>query len=112
MLPPSFQTDITTMATGSLPLPAQLVRRSGELVSTEQVSPMVTASSCDTDMSLQALSATPVLALYFSAHWCPPCRQFTPLLARAHAQAKQAGMADKARLKIIHNLYSIDLMLK
>ena len=60
---------------------------------------MVTASPCDTDpMSLQALSATPVLALYFSAHWCPPCRQFTPLLARAHAQAKQAGMADKARL--------------
>ena len=59
---------------------------------------MVTASSCDTDMSLQALSASPVLALYFSAHWCPPCRQFTPLLARAHAQAKQAGMADKARL--------------
>ena len=47
---------------------------------------------------LQVLAHTPVLALYFSAHWCPPCRQFTPLLARAHAQAKQAGMADKERL--------------
>ena len=49
MLPPYFQTDITTMATGSLSLPAQLVRRSGELVSTEQVRVSLMASpSCDT----------------------------------------------------------------
>ena len=34
----SHISDITIMASGSLPLPAQLVRRSGELVSTEQVS--------------------------------------------------------------------------
>ena len=105
MLPPSFQTDITTMATGSLPLPAQLVRRSGQLVSTEQVRVSLMASpSCDTDHSLQVLTDSPVLALYFSAHWCPPCRQFTPLLARAHAQAKQAGLADKARLNNPQNM--------
>jgi nucleoredoxin len=27
------------------------------------------------------------LGLYFSAHWCPPCRQFTPILKEAHQKA-------------------------
>lgn len=27
-----------------------------------------------------ALSGKKVVGVYFSAHWCPPCRQFTPML--------------------------------
>ena len=32
-----------------------------------------------------ALSA-PVIALYFSAHWCSPCRAFTPLLSKYYKE--------------------------
>lgn len=28
-----------------------------------------------------------VLILYFSAHWCPPCRAFTPLFGEAYTKA-------------------------
>ena len=30
------------------------------------------------------------VALYFSAHWCPPCRRFTPELVAAHKEIKAA----------------------
>ena len=32
-----------------------------------------------------------VIGVYFSASWCGPCRQFTPMLAQIYAQAVQAG---------------------
>merc|ERR1712093_374199 len=30
----------------------------------------------------EALSGKKAIALYFSAHWCPPCRGFTPQFAK------------------------------
>ncbi|KAF4663920.1 hypothetical protein FOL47_005495 [Perkinsus chesapeaki] len=34
------------------------------------------------------------LGLYFSAHWCPPCKKFTPLLAKWYNE-NHAKLADK-----------------
>ena len=31
------------------------------------------------------------IAIYFSAHWCPPCRMFTPRLVKAYREMKEAG---------------------
>ena len=32
-----------------------------------------------------------VLGLYFSAHWCPPCRAFTPQLAQWYQKVKESS---------------------
>lgn len=29
----------------------------------------------------EALDNVEIICYYFSAHWCPPCRMFTPILA-------------------------------
>merc|ERR1712194_591443 len=29
--------------------------------------------------------------IYFSAHWCPPCRGFTPVLSEAYTASAKAG---------------------
>ncbi|XP_041349713.1 nucleoredoxin-like [Gigantopelta aegis] len=32
-----------------------------------------------------------IVGLYFSAHWCPPCRHFTPELCRTYEKLKEEG---------------------
>ena len=38
-----------------------------------------------------------VIALYFTAHWCPPCRAFTPLLIKFFNDVNERGK----RLEVI-----------
>lgn len=44
--------------------------------------------------SSEALQGKKHVMLYFSAHWCPPCRKFTPLLAAAYAAHKDYLASD------------------
>ena len=37
----------------------------------------------------KALSRARVVGIYFSAHWCPPCRSFTPVLAQCYEAVKE-----------------------
>jgi nucleoredoxin len=40
---------------------------------------------------LSSLQGKSVVGLYFSAHWCPPCKGFTPQLAKKYEEIKAAG---------------------
>jgi len=39
----------------------------------------------------KAFEDVDIVGLYFSAHWCPPCRQFTPLLSERYTKLREAG---------------------
>ncbi len=43
------------------------------------------------DVGLDAIEDKELLAIYFSAEWCPPCRAFTPMLVEATETLKEAG---------------------
>ncbi|KAH9523263.1 hypothetical protein Btru_066226 [Bulinus truncatus] len=49
----------------------------------------VTSKSGEVDVA--SLSENDVVGLYFSAHWCPPCRGFTPELANYYQKLRSAG---------------------
>ncbi len=38
----------------------------------------------------KSLAAKKVIGIYFSAHWCPPCRAFTPQLAEFYNKHKES----------------------
>jgi nucleoredoxin len=41
--------------------------------------------------STESLLNGKIVALYFSAHWCPPCRKFTPLFADVYSNLVKDG---------------------
>ena len=43
------------------------------------------------DVPVSVLDSAPAVAIYFSAHWCPPCRQFTPVLADWYEEVNESG---------------------
>jgi len=40
---------------------------------------------------IEAAPSAKVTAFYFSAHWCPPCKTFTPKLVSFYSELKQDG---------------------
>lgn len=49
------------------------------------------APSGGEDVAVASLWGTKKLGFYFSAHWCPPCKAFTPKLVDACRALRQAG---------------------
>jgi len=45
----------------------------------------------DTKVGKEAIAGK-TLGIYFSAHWCPPCRGFTPKLAQHYKTYKERGL--------------------
>lgn len=43
------------------------------------------------DVATSEATSKDLIGFYFSAHWCPPCRAFTPLLAECYEQWKKDG---------------------
>jgi len=39
----------------------------------------------------ETLANKKIIGIYFSAHWCPPCRAFTPKLVKFHNKLTKAG---------------------
>ncbi|KAF0695902.1 Aste57867_13316 [Aphanomyces stellatus] len=44
----------------------------------------------------EVLAGKKYVGIYFSAHWCPPCRRFTPLLAESYQQFIDDDLKDLA----------------
>jgi nucleoredoxin len=53
----------------------------------------------DQTIAVPQLPSDGALGIYFSAHWCPPCRMFTPELATFYKKFKQSEAG--SRLEIV-----------
>jgi len=57
-----------------------------QLLDTELAAPSTGGATHFTDLEGK------VVGLYFSAHWCPPCRGYTPQLCKKYEELKAAGL--------------------
>ncbi|XP_072013932.1 tryparedoxin-like [Amphiura filiformis] len=55
----------------------------------------------DGEVQVSSLRKEGVLGLYFSAHWCPPCRRFTPQLAEWYGKFKKTSNGDKFEIVFV-----------
>eukprot|EP00928_Gymnodinium_smaydae_P013846 TRINITY_DN15025_c0_g1_i1.p1 TRINITY_DN15025_c0_g1~~TRINITY_DN15025_c0_g1_i1.p1 ORF type:complete len:452 (-),score=100.95 TRINITY_DN15025_c0_g1_i1:177-1532(-) len=68
--------------------PKELLTAAEELLGKELLT-----SSGEKIETVKALEGKKAVALYFSAHWCPPCRGFTPKLAEYYTKdLKEKGL--------------------
>lgn len=61
-----------------------------ELLVHEERDDLISSSETGNKIKVADLEGKTV-ALYFSAHWCPPCQKFTPVLASIYKQLKEKG---------------------
>ena len=47
--------------------------------------------SKDGEVNTSDVISNDLIGFYFSAHWCPPCRAFTPILAECFDEWKKEG---------------------
>ena len=47
---------------------------------------------------IRCLATGKVIGFYFSAHWCPPCKAFTPILAEFYNNFKKGENGDKLEI--------------
>merc|ERR1712055_448166 len=68
----------------------------GSEVQTAKMTSLSTATLFKADGSSveagPALEGKDLILFYFSAHWCPPCRRFTPKLAEFYKEAASLGV--------------------
>lgn len=43
-----------------------------------------------------------LIGLYFSGHWCPPCRQFTPMLRQAYEAMQRRNGSANSPLEVVY----------
>merc|ERR1712227_1030342 len=69
-----------------------VLRLRGGMALADVVGSSFLASDGKTSVGLEALEGAELVGVYFSAHWCGPCRGFTPKLITFHKMLAEEGV--------------------